>query len=163
MMPHMNENRTPVVKGEGVDHIAPVVSLRPLALVAVEPASSLRPCGPTVLEVLLSNRRFKIDLTDVRKGGKPGEHIGEFFPKIRLISVSPLAAAEGFGQLSDLFTEPKERSGDTSGGIRLVVSLTNELLKLGKLHENLQGGVRFRVGLRMWSGVWWPMPVPSSS
>jgi hypothetical protein len=44
-----------------------------------------------------------------------------------------------------------------------VVSLTNELLKLGKLHRNLRGGVGFRVGLRMWIGVWWPMPAPSSS
>ena len=56
------------------------------------------------------DRRFKVDLADVRQRGQPREYVGEFLAEILLVPVPSFPTAERLGELSDLLAEPEERS-----------------------------------------------------
>ena len=78
-MPHMNEHKTPSVS----EVTASITSrhefyLGRSTLWAGEVPWSLGPGGTAILEVLLPHRGFEIHVTDVREGGEPRQHIGEF-------------------------------------------------------------------------------------
>ena len=89
-----------------------------------------------VVEVLLPQRLFEVDVVDVRQCAEPCEHVREFIFEVTLgVSAGRGAAfAADFlqrrRQFADLLDQPHERARRPALRIRFVIPLADVLLKL---------------------------------